>query len=359
VADRIPSCLKVSLDSLATRVLFDEKGAAVGVEYLKGARLYHAHPDYSSEPGVRCEVRARREVILAGGAFNTPQLLMLSGIGPAEHLRAHGIPVRVDLAGVGTNLQDRYEVAVVNRMARPWEVLKGARFSTDDPVYRTWREFRKGAYIANGAAVAVARSSVKKRSAPPDIFCMALVGRFAGYYPGYSEELAKHDDILTWTILKAHTKNHAGTVRLRSADPRDMPVIDFHYFEEGDDVAGDDMRSVIEAIKFVRRLAAPLVERGLIAREELPGASRQDDAALAAYIRNNAWGHHASCTCAIGKPSEKGVLDSALAVHGVHRLRVVDASVFPKIPGFFLASAVYMIAEKAADMILNDAARLT
>jgi choline dehydrogenase len=357
VAARYPSRLKVSLDSLATRVLFDESGAAVGVEYLKGARLYQAHPDCSSEPGVRCEVRARRDVILAGGAFNTPQLLMLSGIGPADHLRAHGIAVRADLAGVGSNLQDRYEVAVVSRMAKPWEVLKGATFSTDDPVYRAWSDLRRGVYITNGAAVAIARRSFKARSVPPDIFCMALVERFEGYYPGFSKGFAQNDDILTWAILKAHTLNHAGTVRLRSADPCDMPIIDFHYFEEGSDASGEDMRSLIEAIKFVRKLAAPLVEQGLIVQEELPGASLQDDAGLAEYIRDNAWGHHASCTCAIGKPEERGVLDSALRVHGVSRLRVVDASVFPKIPGFFPASAVYMVAEKAADLILNDAVR--
>ncbi|MGF6721330.1 choline dehydrogenase-like flavoprotein [Paraburkholderia sp. GAS41] len=101
---------------------------------------------------MRCEVRARREVILAGGAFNTPQLLMLSGMGPAEHLRAHDIPVRVDLPGVGSNLQDRHEVAVVSHMATSWSVLKDAKFSIDDPVYRSWRDLRRGVYITNGAA---------------------------------------------------------------------------------------------------------------------------------------------------------------------------------------------------------------
>ncbi|WP_245005071.1 GMC family oxidoreductase [Paraburkholderia sacchari] len=359
VAERFPSRLKISLDSLATRVLFDENGAAVGVEYLKGARLYKAHPECSAQPGVRCEVRARREVILAGGAFNTPQLLMLSGIGPAEHLKAHGIPVRVDLEGVGSNLQDRYEIAVISRMAQPWEVLKGAEFTTNDLAYRTWSDLREGVYITNGAAVAIARRSAKARSLAPDIFCMALVERFIGYYPGFSSGFAQHNDFLSWTILKAHTRNNAGTVRLRSANPLDMPLIDFHYFEEGSDASGDDMRSVVEAVKFVRGLAAPLAERGLIAQEELPGPGVQDDAAIADYVRDNAWGHHASCTCAIGDPLAGGVLDSTLSVHGVRRLRVVDASVFPKIPGFFPASAVYMVAEKAADMILKNATSQT
>ncbi|MEO5785361.1 MAG: GMC family oxidoreductase N-terminal domain-containing protein [Casimicrobiaceae bacterium] len=131
--------LHIELDALATRVLFANDGSACGVEYLKGERLYRAHAVPSDLPGERREVRARREVILCGGAFNTPQLLMLSGIGPAMHLREHGIPVRVDLPGVGRNLQDRYEVAVTHRMHRPWKLLGGARFEQSDPLWRKWR----------------------------------------------------------------------------------------------------------------------------------------------------------------------------------------------------------------------------
>ena len=109
-ARRFPDRLRVELDALATRVLFDGHGRAAGVEYLKGERLYRARPPEQA-PGERREVRASREVILAGGAFNTPQLLMLSGLGPQAELERLGIPVRVDLPGVGRNLQDRYEVA--------------------------------------------------------------------------------------------------------------------------------------------------------------------------------------------------------------------------------------------------------
>jgi choline dehydrogenase-like flavoprotein len=116
VARRFPDRLKIELNALATRVIFDQDNRAVGVEYLKGERLYRAHDSPSTLGGERREVRASREVILAGGAFNTPQLLMLSGIGPAATLQRHGIQVRVDLPGVGANLQDRYEVGVVNRM---------------------------------------------------------------------------------------------------------------------------------------------------------------------------------------------------------------------------------------------------
>lgn len=354
VAGRDPSMLHVELDALATRVLIDEQGNATGVEYLKGRHLYRAHASPGAGPGVRRQVFARREVILSGGAFNTPQLLMLSGIGPADHLRAHGIPVRVDLPGVGRNLQDRYEIGVVSRMAQPWQILQGVRFVKDDTPYQSWCDLRHGVYTTNGVAIAVAKRS-RKRVPVPDIFCMALVERFIGYYPGYSKAFAQENDRLTWSILKAHTQNRAGTVRLRSADPCDMPQINFHYFEEGDAATGDDMRAMIEAIRFVRKLAQPLAERGLIVHEELPGGHVRSDDDLAGYVRDNAWGHHASCTCPIGARTAGGVLDSAFSVHGTRRLRVVDASVFPRIPGFFPVCAVYMIAEKAADVLLDKA----
>jgi choline dehydrogenase len=112
---------------------------------------------------------------------------------------------------------------------------------------------------------------------------------------------------------------------------------------------------VMTALRFVRRMTQELKRDGLIKREELPGESVQTDEQLADYVRNNAWGHHASCSCAIGPREAGGVLDSRLRVHGAERLRIVDASVFPRIPGFFIAGAVYMVAEKAADMILQDA----
>ena len=359
--------LHVELDALATRVIFDSDGAACGVEYLKGARLYRAHPACSVSPGERREVRARREVVLCGGAFNTPQLLMLSGIGPAAHLREHGIPAKADLPGVGGNLQDRYEVAVMHRMQRPWTVLDGARFERDDPLWQRWSDSRRqvplwrrwrrpdaGMYGSSGAAIALIR-----RSAPalpePDIFCMALPTRFEGYAHGYSRIIQQHHDYLTWAVLKAHTLNRAGTVRLRSADPRDTPLVNFRYFEEGSDAAGNDLQAVVQAIRFLRRLTAPLIASGVIAEECAPGPGVESDSALADYVRNTAWGHHASCSCPIGAVSEGGVLDSAFSVHGVRGLRVVDASVFPRIPGIFVAAAVYMVAEKAAEAMLRDA----
>jgi len=156
-------------------------------------------------------------------------------------------------------------------------------------------------------------------------------------------------------VLKAHTRNRAGTVTLRTADPRDPPSVNFRYFEEGSDAEGRDLQAVWQAIRTVRAMTAPLRARGLIAEECAPGPAVDSPAALASYVRDTAWGHHASCSCPIGAPGDGGALDGGFRVHGTRRLRVVDASVFPRIPGFFIVSAVYMIAEKAAETILADA----
>ena len=138
---------------------------------------------------------------------------------------------------------------------------------------------------------------------------------------------------------------------LRSADPRDTPLINFNYFEEGGD---EDLEAVIEGIQFVRKLTAKLQREELIVTEEIPGRDCESIEDLKKFVRNNAWGHHASCTCAIGPREQNGVLDSNFRVHGTKGLRVVDASVFPRIPGFFIVSSIYMIGEKAADVILSE-----
>jgi choline dehydrogenase-like flavoprotein len=354
VAARHPDRLRIELHALATHLLFDSNNHANGVAYLKGDRLYRAHPAPADQGGEARAVHARREVILAGGAFNTPQLLMLSGIGPRPMLERHSIPVRVESPGVGRNLQDRYEIGVVNRMARPWRALQGAKFARGDPLFDEWSRHRAGMYVSNGAALAISlRSGPQLRL--PDLFCMALLAKFTGYFPGYSKVIAEHHNYLSWAVLKAHTNNRAGEVTLRSSDPRDTPLLNFHYFDEGSDAAGDDLRAVVTGLRFVRQMTRGLRERGLIEQEELPGDSVQSDEQLAEYVRDNAWGHHASCSCAIGPREANGVLDSRLRVHGVEGLRVVDASVFPRIPGFFIVAAVYMVGEKAADMILADA----
>jgi choline dehydrogenase-like flavoprotein len=277
---------------------------------------------------------------------------MLSGIGRREVLEPLGIPLKVELPGVGKNLQDRYEVGVVNRMNFDrWNILEGVTFGREDKAYRDWAERREGLYTSNGAVLAAILKSRTERPLP-DLFCFALVGLFGGYFPGYSSLAVTKPNYLTWAILKGHTENRAGEVVLRSADPRDTPLINFHYFEEGSDKAGDDLNSVVAGIRFARKLTAKLRNEGAIAEEEQPGEALQSDDDLRDYVRNNAWGHHASCSCPIGPRDSGGVLNGNFQVHGTERLRVVDASVFPRIPGFFIASAVYMAAEKAADVIL-------
>ena len=169
-----PPAIRTGCGSNCTRsrpeLMLDERNRATGVEYLAGAAPLSRRPAVPARnDGVPRRLTARREVILAGGAFNSPQLLMLSGIGPGVELSAHGIPVRVDLPGVGRNLQDRYEIGVVNRLKAPWAVLDGARFERGDPLYRQWRDRRTGMYASNGAAIALIRRSGPGKPAP-DLF---------------------------------------------------------------------------------------------------------------------------------------------------------------------------------------------
>lgn len=338
--------LRVELNALATRVLFDENKRAIGVEYLHGENLYRASARPTDEAGEVRRLYASKEVILAGGAFNTPQLLMLSGVGAREELERFGIAVLVDLPGVGKNLQDRYEIAVGSRRSESeWELYDRVKFSSADPQFQQWNLCRTGIYATNGSVLSFFKQSPSAAAEdPPDLFCMALLANFQGYFPNYSSLFAKDLNYLTWVVLKAHSRNRAGNVTLRSADPRDVPRINFHYFEDG---AEEDMAAVVDGIKFVRSLTEKLN-----LTEEFPGKAVNTDEEVRTFVRNNAWGHHASCTCAIGPRDQGGVLSSDFRVHGTTGLRVVDASVFPKIPGVFIVSAIYMIGEKAANVIL-------
>ncbi|MEG9432804.1 GMC family oxidoreductase [Terriglobus sp. ADX1] len=353
---RYPDRLRVELNALATRIIFDDSNRAIGVEYSKGARLYRAHASPSESEGELRRVFASHEVILSGGAFNTPQLLMLSGIGPREHLENFGIPLRNHLHGVGKNLQDRYEISIVYRMNFPaWHILQDARFDTTDPQFAQWERCRGGAYATNGSVLAVFRRSGNRVA--PDLFCVAFLGSFKGYAPGYSRSFVTDTNCLTWAVLKAHTDNRAGHVSLRSPDPRDTPLINFAYFEEGTSDNDQDLDAVVEGVQFVRRISSSLITKGLIEKEEFPGLEVESVDQIRQYIRDQAWGHHASCTCPIGDPESGGVVDSRFRVHGTRGLRLVDASIFPRIPGFFLACPVYVVGEKAAADILQDSNR--
>lgn len=357
-----PGHLVVRTNALAARVVVDANGAATGVDYLDQAHVYGADPAARPVTGapVLRRVLVSREVILAAGAFNTPQLLMLSGIGPRAELQAHGIPVRVDLQGVGAHLQDRYEVGVVSQMDREFPVLKDCAFHAPRPgtepdrCYRAWQR-GEGLYTTNGAVLGITRKSRPELDVP-DLFIFGGPFDFRGYRPGYSLGLTGHKDRFTWAVLKSRTHNTGGRVRLRSADPRDTPLVNFHYFDEGTDKAALDLEAVAGAVEFVRgmnRRAGSVILKELWPGEEVEG---RDD--IRRFVQDEAWGHHASCTCRMGRADDPAaVVDSRFRVRGVKRLRIVDASVFPRIPGFFVAAPLYMISEKASDVILGDAAR--
>jgi choline dehydrogenase len=261
---------------------------------------------------------------------------------------------------VGANLQDRYEITVVLRMDRPFSSFKKATLvppkpdEEPDPQFKQWRDGKGGAYTTNGTVM-----SFIKRSRPelpdPDLFLFGLVTDFRGYYPGYSERIQKARDCFTWAVLKGSTHNR-GKVEIRSACPRDVPSIDFRYF----DGVGwkEDLDAMVHAVEFLLGITKGYGRR--IAEEVEPGKQKHSRKDLEDYVRNQAWGHHASCTCKIGQDGDPmAVLDSNFRVRGTQGLRVVDASVFPHIPGLFIVSAVYMIAEKASDVILRDAAGST
>ncbi len=357
-----PENLTIQLGALTTRVLFEGK-RAVGVEFLEGRHLYKADPQANGRnaAGPQQQVRAKREVILAAGAFNSPQLLMLSGVGPRAHLEKFGIPVVADLPGVGENLQDRYEVGVVSRLRRPFTLLQGANFAPPaengpaDPFFAEWEQ-GKGLYASNGTLVGIIKRSTKDKI-EPDLYIFGLPATFKGYVPGYSAQSERYRDRFTWAVLKAHTNNTAGRVTVRSSDPRDMPEIDFHYFGEGNDARQEDLEAVVKGVEFVRDMNQHL--GSLLEEEEWPGKLVDTPEKLRTFIQNEAWGHHASCTNKIGADDDPlAVLDSRFRVRKTEGLRVVDASVFPRIPGYFIVSAVYMISEKAFDVISEDAQRL-
>jgi choline dehydrogenase len=273
-----------------------------------------------------------------------------------------GIPVIANVPGVGSNLQDRYEVGVISRFARPFQLLQNATFAPPsgsgepDPFFADW-EKGSGIYASNGALIGIIKRSKPERK-DPDLYIFGLPGYFKGYFPGYSTVFERFRDRFTWAILKARTNNTAGSVTLRSSDPTDTPRIEFHYFEEGNDTSGEDLEAVVSGIELVRDMNRRLQAAGLVEEELVPGPEYTTPDKLREFIRNEAWGHHASCTNKIGADNDaSAVLDSRFRVRGVKGLRVVDASVFPKIPGYFIVSAIYMASEKAADVITEDAQR--
>jgi choline dehydrogenase-like flavoprotein len=333
---------------------------------MQGMNLYEASKLYqpSATPPIK-RIRAKREVILSAGVFNTPQLLKLSGIGPAKELKALGIDVVTNLPGVGENLQDRYEITINVELKDALKLFEPCQpFQPGDPCLTSWftgdpspwagATFPFYGPYANNAAYngRIAKSSPGR--AVPDLFLVGQASAFHGFFPGFSQMPLGQN--WTWLVVKAHTNNTAGTVKLRSTDPRKQPEITFHYFEEGNDSSGEDLDAVVTAMRLARGYVSDPQAAQHIEKETFPGPQYQTDAQLKTWIRDEAWGHHASCTAPIGaKHDPMAVLDSRFRVRGTAGLRVVDASAFPRVPGFFPVAAIFMIGEKAADVVLRHA----
>ncbi|KAJ5623074.1 hypothetical protein N7490_011679 [Penicillium lividum] len=358
--------LDIQLNTLVTKVQFDNTGAkprATGVEYLQGQSLYRADPRASmSAGGTPGSVNATREVILSAGSFNTPQLLKLSGIGPKEELTKFGIKTLVDLPGVGSNLQDRYETGVVGKSPTDFVLTEKCTFmyTLPDPCLEQYENdpLFKGTYTTNGIAIAILRQS-SVADDEPDLFISGAPVNFPGYYPNYSYEGLKDAQHWTWITLKARSHNNAGTVQLRSTDPRDTPLINFNSFDAGvttDGADDKDLQAVYEAMEFSRTIFEDLIPLDGGFEEVWPGPNVTTESELKDFIKREAWGHHACCTAAIGEDGDpQAVLDADFRVRGVDGLRVVDASIFPKIPGYYIALPIYMVSEKAAEVIISDA----
>ncbi|MFC4334202.1 GMC family oxidoreductase [Salininema proteolyticum] len=359
VRDEHPDRLFVATDALAEKIVLEgsDRPKAVGVQFLKGRHLYSASPLYESlREGAREEarrtVRARREVIVSAGAYNSPQLLMLSGIGPGDHLSAFGIRTAVDLPGVGANLQDRYEIPVVTDHP-DFMLLAGCTFGEGlvDPCLAQWKAMQAtpaggvSFYGTNGALAGIKRRIGEDPRA--QVYAFGLPADFRGYRPGYDDGYV-HDKF-TWLILKGYTESRGGTVRLRSADPSHSPSVVHRKFDDGK--GGEaDLDAMVECVEMVRRVN----ERAGVGTEVWPGPEVEGER-LRDWILKESWGHHASCTNPIGPDGDGGaVLDAKFRVRGVDGLRVVDASSFPRIPGLFIWAPIAMISEKAGDDLLAE-----
>lgn len=234
--------LEIRTHCLATKVNFDSSNPpkATGISFLNGQSLYRADPRSGmASAGTPGSATASREVIISGGTYNSPQLLKLSGIGPAAELQRFGIPVVKDLPGVETNLQDHYEVAVQGTTRTDFNVLKGCTFGTSDnsdPCLKKWHNGKKaltrGTYVSNGFVAAMFIKSSQSADGNYDELAFGGPLNFRGHYPGYTVDATAAKNSWTWALLKAHPRNTAGTVRLASANPRDTPKISFNYVSD-------------------------------------------------------------------------------------------------------------------------------
>jgi 4-pyridoxate dehydrogenase len=322
--------LNVRVHALTSRILIDN-GRATAVEYLRAGAMHTA--------------RARREIILSGGVINSPQLLMLSGIGDADELKRHDIPVKVALPGVGRNLQDHASVILMYQRREPGPFFAMMRYD------RIARELVKAYFFGKGFAadvpggiVAFLKSSAQL--ALPDTQIL-LTAAPLGAWPYLKPFKAPFTDGFASRIVMLHPESR-GCVTLQSQDPKAHPRILQRFLS-----TDADWRAVRAGVRIAREIAAQPAMRNFIAREIAPGSDKNSDADIDAHIRRTAITvHHPAGTCKMGKDSdESAVVDTELKLRGVAALRIVDASVMPDLVSGNINAAVIMIAEKAADLI--------
>ncbi len=331
------SNLHVLTKAQATRVLFEGR-RAVGVAYHHGAR--------------EIEARAGREVILCGGSINSPQLLQLSGVGPAGLLRRHGIEVRHDSPAVGRHLQDHlcYD-----------HVYRSTRRSLNNDLYPWWGKLRAGLrYVLfrdGPLSQSVNHAGGFFRSRPglgrPDIQLYFSPLTYERMLPG-KRRIMNPDPFPGFiTSVSPCRPKSRGTIEIRSGDWRAPPVIQPNCLSNDDDV-----EELLRGGRFLRRLAATPSLSSVIAEELKPGPGIASDEALVDDIRQRAYSvFHPVGTCRMGPDPADSVVDSRLEVHGLGGLRVIDASIFPTLTSGNTNAPAMMVGEKGADMILEDAAR--
>ncbi len=320
--------LTVITSALACRIRFEGR-RAVGVDYVCR--------------GQSASAEASREVILSGGTINSPQLLMLSGVGPAAHLRALGIDVVADLSGVGQNLQDHLGTFLRNEITVPFS-LYGATPEQLAAVQAEYEATRQGLFTSN-IAEAGAFLRTEGSGGPPN-----LQGFFLPYCLTESplDAFQPYCHGITFAFYVNRPASR-GQITLASTDPLDQPLIDPAYLS-----APGDLPQFVAGIQKLREIfrAKPLAD--ILGRELGPGHEAQSEAEIASYVRDRASGtiFHPVGTCKMGA-DERAVVDPSLRVHGLDALRVVDASIMPTLIGGNTNAPTIMIAEKAAAMMLG------
>lgn len=324
--------LDVVTHARATKVLI-ENGKAVGVEYLR--------------QGERHQARAAKEVVLSGGAYNSPHLLMLSGIGPGAQLQQHGIPVVSNLPGVGGNLMEHPRMMLMYRANAPVTFSNQLRFDRATWAVFQWAVFGKGPF-ANQICSGTILLKTRPEEIRPDIQLLCNPVRFDAnlWFPGLVRP-KEHSFYITVCLLRAKSR---GQVTLRSANPTDAPRIALNLF-----TAPEDFETMRNGLRAARDIYKMTPQADLIDTETIPGPQVQSDAEIDQAIREfGGITHHPVGTCAMGIGPD-AVVDPQLRVRGVQNLRVADASVMPLIPGANTNATTVMIAEKAADLILGHA----